>query len=546
MVNNNIYQYDFSSTLFNKHSYLDVLVNILSYLANKYVSIFLNPLFVVITLIIILIVILDLINCYKKNKFSKNKVVNSDLNKNCYKYNSGLDTIPIDSKTNMSFGCCWRYDSKKRIHGRIFISDKNIIFYSPISILFEKKELLSKYSVFPGIQISDTTLITMEYTKISRMVRRGGSKVLRGSVTIELNTNIDDNTRLEIMFCHFLHTKYVYDLLSRLCTLCCSRIYDKIQGDNKLNDDLSNIVKNEKSFDNISNIDENINNNSEVIIPNDIICFPLYDLQGKDIINNYEIENSNILELLNKKSSQEFEEYINEYDFNPIPTSSLQNVFPCIIMPIDIKKVFTILSDESGDSKKNVYLRFLELSGASNVEIEYKPSKYNFMKHIVYTYEKSLTIGGIGLSWLSSKSSISFKCKEDLKLYYLGDDLGILLCIDVNSTGIPENDAFTVNIRHRFTPLKTLNNCFCGVNKNCIDNDNDNNNNSYFNDNSKQNDKSQLNKCYCTSKKYVQLDVECEVNFLRFSLFKIPVIQNTIDQTKKNLDFLRSSWKMHF
>ncbi|KAH8739952.1 hypothetical protein FG386_001065 [Cryptosporidium ryanae] len=530
MINNNICKYVYSY-IFNKYNYLDILVNILNYLINKYVSIFINPIFIVITLIIISVVIYDLIYNYRKCKFEEYKDIDNNLNNNYYKYNYDLNTIPIDTKTNMSFGCCWRYDSKKRIHGRVFIDDKHIVFYSPISILFEDKEIISKYSVFPGLRLSNTTLIIMEYTKISRMVRRGGSKVLRGSVTIELNTSIENNSRLEIMFCHFLHTKYVYDLLSKLCTLFCSRIYNTIQGDNTLNNYLSIKSDNEKEFSN-TNAEKIVDgNNIEIIIPNNINSFPLYELQDKDILNNCEIENSNIMELLNKKLTQEFEEYINEYDINPIPTSSLQNVFPCIIMPIDIRKVFNILSNTSDDNKKNVYLQYLELSGASNIEIEHKPFKCDFMKHIIYKYEKSLSIGGIGLSWLSSKGSISFKCKEDLKLYYLGDDLGILLCIDVNSTGIPENDAFTVNIRHRFTPFKNLNYCFCGIKNK---------------DNCNKYSEPQLNKCYCTSKNYVQLDVECEVNFIRFSLFKIPVIQNTIDQTKKNLDFLRSSWRMHF
>ena len=473
---------------------LDALAHVLYDLKERYVYIFLNPLFIIITLIIILFVAIDLLYNYKRIQICK---LNKDDGNNL------SNTIPTNTLTCISFGCCWRYDSKKRIHGRIFVSDKNIVFYSPLSILFEDKELISKYSLFSGVDLSETTTITMEYTKISRMVRRGGSKVLRGSVTIELHAKDDNNNPIEIMFCHFLHTKYVYDLLSKLCTFCCSRMHHTIQND-KLNGNLIDCLNKKELPNNNFDLIEKLKNanNGEFIIPNNTTYFPLYELYDKNTNSNSGNMNSNVIEFLSKNSCQEFEEYINEYDCNSIPTSSLQNVFPCIIMPIDLKKVFDVLCNTSLDNKRNVYLRYLQLSGASNIEIECKPLKYDFMKHIIYKYEKSLNIGGVSLSWLSSKGSITFKCIEELKLYYLGDDLGVLLCIDVNSTGIPENDAFTINIRHRFTPFNT--------------------------------------------KEYVQLDVECEVTFLRFSFFKIPVIQNTIDQTKKNLEFLRSSWRMHF
>lgn len=489
---------------------VNILIGLKSHLLEKYVIIFSNPFFFLLSYIFMLLIFSDfLMNIFKIKTLKKNE-------KRGLK-NRSFNVITKNDQTDISFGCCWRYDSKKRIHGRMFVNEKNITFFSPFSLMYENEDLISNYSVFPGINITEVTKITMEYTKITRMVRRGGSKVLRGSVTIEIHSNFDKP--LELMFCHFLHTKFVYDLLSKLCTLSCARIYNKIKCDKSISIDNA-LNESEKSIENINKI-RKLNYDSDVIIPNEVSNFLLYNIQDKlPFGKNSEDDNLNLIELLNKRGSNEFEEFINEYDYNLIPTTSLPNVYPCLIMPLELSKVFSILSDKSNDSCKNVYLHFLESSGATNIEIESKPSKGEFMQHFVYRYEKSINIAsGIGLGWLSM-GQFNVKCEEDLKLYNLGDEMGILLCIDVNSTGIPENDAFTVNLRHRFTPFIFISD------ENHITESN--------------------NKKVINPKNYVQLDIECDVTFNRFSFFKSPVVQNTIDQTKRSLEFIRNSWKMHY
>lgn len=487
-------------------------------LINQYISILSNPLFLLLSASLALIVLGDVIKRKNRPKKYLYKSLNVDQN-------IGLNSRPLiklKEPTKITFGCCWRYDSKKRIHGRMFVNDRSITFFSPISINYEDNEIISKYSSFPGMLISDVTKITLEYTQISRMIRRGGNKVLRGSVTFEIYNNSD--TLLELMFCHFFHTKFVYDLLSKLCTLSCSRIHDTILGE-KHNSNLNNIIH--EKVDSIENLEilGQLDQKTESIIPNKPCNFLLYNIQDRISVNNScDLDQQNVYGILAKKASNDFEEFINEYEFNSIPTSSLSNVFPCIIMPLNIQKIFSILSNHSLDSSKNVYLKYLELSGASNIQIESKPCNEDFILHFIYKYEKSLNLtGGFGIGWLS-KGMMNIKCQEDLKLYNLGNEVGILLCVDVNSTGIPENDAFTVNIRHRFTPFKMISNI-----QSSISLENDVNNKP---ENQKNN--------------FVQLDIECDVTFYRFSFFKTPVIQNAIDQTRKSLELIRSSWKMHY
>ncbi|KAJ1610050.1 hypothetical protein OIY81_2144 [Cryptosporidium canis] len=417
-------------------------------------------------------------------------------------------------QTKISFGCCWRYDSKKRIHGRMFVNDRSVTFFSPNSITFESEAVVSRYSSFPGMQISDSTVITLEYTQISRMVRRGGNKVLRGSVTFEVHNNAE--APLELMFCHFFHTKLVYDLLSRLCTLSCSRIHETIVGDKTSGDLKDAIHEKASSFENLEDLGQ-VDQQTQSIIPNEPCDFLLYSIQDRVAANSScDLDAQSICGMLAKKASNDFEEFVNEYDFNSIPTSPLSNVFPCVIMPLNPQEIFAVLSNHTMDSSKNVYLKYLELSGATNVQIESKPCSGDFMLHYIYRYDKSLSItGSFGLGWLS-KGLMNISCQEDLKLYNLGSDVGILLCIDINSTGIPENDAFTVNIRHRFTPFSTIQRAQDPV---ILEN---------------------------STNSFIQLDIECGVTFYRFSFFKSPVVQNVIEQTRSGLDFIRSSWKMHY
>ncbi|OII75168.1 uncharacterized protein cubi_03184 [Cryptosporidium ubiquitum] len=486
-------------------------------LIDWYIYIFSNPIFLSLTVFLAFIVLGDFIT--RKNTTKKSLYDSSNAHQNVGQNFKILKKI--SDPTKITFGCCWRYESKKRIHGRMFVNDRSITFFSPISITYEDEEIISKYSSFPGMLISDVTRITLEYTQISRMIRRGGNKVLRGSVTFEIYNNSD--IPLELMFCHFFHTKFVYDLLSKLCTLSCSRIHETILGDK--NNDLSNIVQEKSnSIENLETLGQ-LDQQTESIIPNEPCNFLLYNIQDKISINsNCDLDQQNVYGILAKKASNDFEEFINEYDFNSIPTSSLSNVFPCVIIPLKVQKIFSILSNHSLDSSKNVYLKYLELSGASNIQIESRPCNGDFMLHFTYTYEKSLNIaGGFGIGWLS-KNVMNIKCQEDLKLYNLGNEVGILLCVDVNSTGIPENDAFTVNIRHRFTPFKTISNIQSSAS---LEND----------INNKPEDE---------KNNFVQLDIECDVTFYRFSFFKSPVVQNAIEQTRKGLDLIRSSWKMHY
>ncbi|TRY50352.1 Uncharacterized protein CTYZ_00001134 [Cryptosporidium tyzzeri] len=494
---------------------LPVLIKLL---IDQYISIFSSPLFLCLSILLALVVLIDFI--IRKNNTKKYSSYSLNNRQNVVQNSKHIRKFV--EQTKISFGCCWRYESKKRIHGRMFVNDRSITFFSPISITYEDEEVISKYSSFPGMLISDVTRITLEYTQISRMIRRGGNKVLRGSVTFEIHNNSE--IPLELMFCHFFHTKYVYDLLSKLCTLSCSRIHETILGD-KNNPDLINIIHEKvNSIEDLENIGK-LDQKTESIIPNEPCNFLLYNIQDRiSISNSCDLDQQNIYGILAKKASNDFEEFINEYDFNSIPTSSLSNVFPCVIIPLKVQKIFSILLNHTMDSSKNVYLKYLELSGASNIQIESKPCNGDFMFHYIYKYEKSLSLtGSFGFGWLS-KGMMNIKCQEDLKLYNLGSDVGILLCIDINSTGIPENDAFTVNIRHRFTPFTTVSNSNSSVN---MDNQISN----------KQEDQ---------QNNFVQLDVECDVTFYRFSFFKSPVVQNAIDQTKKGLELIRSSWKMHY
>ncbi|KAH8582347.1 uncharacterized protein ELE39_003126 [Cryptosporidium sp. chipmunk genotype I] len=487
-------------------------------LINQYISIFLSTSFLCLSVLFALVVLGDFVIRKNKSKKCLLEFLNShqDLGWN------SKHTRKLGEQTRISFGCCWRYESKKRIHGRMFVNDRSITFLSPVSITNEDEEIISKYLSFPGMLISDITRITLEYTQISRMIRRGGNKVLRGSVTFEIHNNSE--LPLELMFCHFFHTKFVYDLLSKLCTISCSRIHETILGD-KNNADLNNIIHEKvNSFEDLETIGK-LDRKTKSIIPNEPCNFLLYSIQDRISINNScDLDQQNIYGILAKKASNDFEEFINKYDFNSIPTSSLSNVFPCVIIPLKVQKIFSILSNHSLDSSRNVYLKYLELSGASNIQIESKPCNGDFMLHYVYNYEKSLSLaGGFGLGWLS-KGMMNIKCQEDLKLYNLGSEVGILLCIDVNSTGIPENDAFTVNIRHRFTPFTTISNV----------------------DSSVSLEKEVTNKQEDQQNNFVQLDIECDVTFYRFSFFKSPVVQNAIEQTKKGLELIRSSWKMHY
>lgn len=482
-------------------------------LIDRYVAIFSSPLFLFLSLALALITLGDFV--LGRNASSKSQQQSPDQ-----------DSKPLrklGEPTSISFGCCWRYDSKKRIHGRMFITDRSITFFSPVSITNEADDV-SKYSSFSGMQISDITVITLEYTQISRMVRRGGNKVLRGSVTFEIHNNTKTSP-LELMFCHFFHTKFVYDLLSRLCTLSCGRLHDTILGD-RANNDLNNIIHEKissvESLEALGRLDEQ----TESIIPNEPCNFLLYSIQDRiSIGNSYDFDTQNIYGILAKKTSNDFEEFINEFDFNSIPTSPLSNVFPCVIMPLNAEKIFSVLSNHSLDSSRNVYLKYLELSGATNIQIESKPRNGDFMLHYIYKYEKSLNIAGsFGLGWLS-KGIMNISCQEDLKLYNLGRNVGILLCIDVNSTGIPENDAFTVNIRHRFTPFTTIQS---------------------VEDSVVPEKDARIQPEDHQSNNFIQLDIECDVTFYRFSFFKSPVVQNAIEQTRKGLELIRSSWKMHY
>ncbi|EEA06169.1 uncharacterized protein CMU_019260 [Cryptosporidium muris RN66] len=483
------------------------------FVLNKCCKFISNPTSVFVTCIIILVTFIDFIMCIKRKRGLHQVCCNSSISRTCncdFKQflsrscgsSDILDLIPNYEYFSESFGCCWRYDSKKRVHGRMYISEDQIVFYSPLSIFPDHDELPEYFSNYSGIFLQRVTLIIIEYSRIAKLVRRGGSKVLRGSVTIV--THGKTEASVDLMFCNFLHTKYVYDVLSRLCTLNCKRIYDSLSNKTKLDNEISRKILSP------DNPDTDI---PYIETPDSVAVFPPYAYISNLLNKNGKVS---IIDIVSQeymcKSGINFDYNIDCSIYNDyLPLFPLTTVFPCTFIQLSISDIIKLLNGKP--IELNIYHQYLKLQGVTSIEYEdiLPTSLSSFVHHRIYKYKKSLNICG-RLGWLTN-NTIELLITEDHKLYNFGDELGLILCIEITSSGIPENDAFKIIIRHRFTPVRTMHENITEPNAD-----------------------SQI--------KSTQLDIECDIIFSRFSLFKYPIIRNTIEQTKSNLELIRNLWKV--